>query len=401
MIQNFKLLNKPIPIILGGYVNGLGLVRGLGEAGIDSIIVDYKKNISFYSKYTLFGLVSPHPAKETDKFIEFMINLGKKLSFKGVLYCTNDIWLIPISMNQNLLEEFFYYPMSKWNIIEKCINKSKLYNIAKESGIPYPKTLIVDTINDIKKIENDLSFPIILKPAITIGFIEKLGSKGRTLIIRNDEEFKFWKNKIIERQLDNIPLILQEEIPGKINSLYTISAYSNKNGEIIAYSTGYKIRQYPPDAGTILSGRVESNNDLLDFGKQLIKYIGFHGISNTEFKKDERTGEFKLIEINPRPGMWNYSATATGINLPYIAYQEVFGKESKLIEANEENIIWIQSLPDFWLSIWGYKKNGYNAYSLSLKDWLNSIQGRKIDATFQANDIYPGVIFFLSYIFGK
>ena len=48
-----------------------------------------------------------------------------------------------------------------------------------------------------------------------------------------------------------------------------------------------------------MSGRVVHEPELFRLGQNLIKAAGFYGISNTEFKKDQRDGRFKLIEINP------------------------------------------------------------------------------------------------------
>lgn len=50
-----KLINnydKPIPIILGWGINGLGLVRSFGFVKVPVICLDTKKSLVFYSKYS-------------------------------------------------------------------------------------------------------------------------------------------------------------------------------------------------------------------------------------------------------------------------------------------------------------------------------------------------------------
>ncbi|UCH71921.1 MAG: hypothetical protein JSW62_05885, partial [Thermoplasmatales archaeon] len=78
---------KPVPIILGGEVNGYGLVRSFGEKNVPTICLDHRKNLALYSKYT-DGQICPNPS--TKEFIDYLIILGKKINSKGVFYATYD-----------------------------------------------------------------------------------------------------------------------------------------------------------------------------------------------------------------------------------------------------------------------------------------------------------------------
>lgn len=397
-MKHWKSSATPLPIILGGQVNGLGLVRGLGEAGIPSIVIDYRANMAAKSKYVLAGLQCPHPDEAMDAFVQYMAELGGELATKGVLFCTNDIWLIPISKTQHELEAYYHYPMSKWEVIERCTDKKYLYDLAAEAGIPHPQTVVLQGIGGIEEYKDRIPFPWVIKPAITVGFLEKLGSRGRTLMIQDENGLAYWQQRISACGLASVPLVLQESIPGGADALYTLTAYSDPEGEILAYSTGHKIRQNPPDAGTIVSGRVTPTPEIFHLGQRLIKHVGFYGISNTEFKKDARDGIFKLIEINPRPGMWNYATTATGINLPLMAYRQAIGEPVKPVDPVDAELVWLYSYLDLALSVHGFRRNGYAQYALSLRQWLTSIQGKRVDAVFQIRDPIPGIYDFMTVL---
>ena len=149
--------------------------------------------------------------------------------------------------------------MAEWDIIEKCWDKKYLYPIAESNNIPIPRTFFLDSISDLEKVSDRIKYPCILKPSTTIGFLEKLKANGRTLIIKDEKDLNAWKQRIILAGLGETPLILQEQIEGPPSNLYTITSYADKNSDIIAYSTGHKIRQYPPDAGTITAGGYRMN----------------------------------------------------------------------------------------------------------------------------------------------
>ena len=82
----------------------------------------------------------------------------------------------------------------------------------------------------------------------------------------------------------------------------------------------------------------------MPLGISFIKALRYHGIANTEFKYDSRDGKFKLLK-STQDQVWNYSATAAGVNLSWIAYQNVVLGLSEpinfLIEQYGYTILWI------------------------------------------------------------
>jgi carbamoylphosphate synthase large subunit len=65
---------------------------------------------------------------------------------------------------------------------------------------------------------------------------------------------------------------------------------------------------------------------VVDDGLRLLRKLGFHGVSQVEFKLDPRTGEFKLIEVNPRLWQWHSLSGSCGVDLTYIAYRDLIGQ---------------------------------------------------------------------------
>ena len=377
---------KPRGIIFGGFVNGLGLVRSLAQEGIESVVFDMRPCLAAQSK-TASYIQSPSPENETE-FIQFVIEYAKNQSLKPVCFITNDIWLVPLLKNRKKLEEFIHFPMSDWDIIEKCYDKEYLYNLCKKYDIPHPESYFPkNTLDIIEKIE-DFNFPLILKPVETIGFMERLNWNSRNYIIQNANDLKD-----VVAQLNNVGfkdrrVILQEVISGDVRSLYTFTSYSNKKGKVVAWSIGHKLRQIPPEAGTISAGKVIPNLELERIGINLIETLGFHGIANTEFKLDKNSGEFKLIEINARPGMWNLSALNSGVNLPLLAYGDVCGySEYKFTGSSDKELIWINSIYDFFYFCVGFgckKKFRHNIFQ-RIKDH----KGEKTQSIFSLSDPMP------------
>jgi predicted ATP-grasp superfamily ATP-dependent carboligase len=54
--------------------------------------------------------------------------------------------------------------------------------------------------------------------------------------------------------------------------------------------------------------------------------LRYHGIFGAEWKQDCRTGDYKLLEVNARPGWYNTQIVACGVNHVLMAYQEAHGQ---------------------------------------------------------------------------
>lgn len=160
------------------------------------------------------------------------------------------------------------------------------------------------------------------------------------------------RNEIDELGLSDYELIMQEMISGSVENLYTFSSYSD-NGDVKAYSIGHKIRQTPPE--TITSGRVVNHHDLGTLGISFIKGLRYHGIANTEFKYDSRDGKFSWLKSTQDQDLCNYSATAAGVNLSWIAYQNVVLGLSEPIKFSNRELIWIYDLMDISRAVFSNK----------------------------------------------
>lgn len=378
------------PIILGAGINALGLIRSFGENGITPILISPTRDLAFYSKYSE-SLVCPDPLTDPDLLLQFLLNLNVDT---GILFCTSDSELEFLSTNQDKLQAKFIYPMARWEILERCINKSKMYSIATNARITIPKTQVFESSNDIISSLDLIKFPIILKPANTPMFMEALGLSSRTLEINS-------KNSLLDicQRISKCPelkteLIIQERISGHMSDLFTISAYCNKASRIIAWSVGHKIRQHPPQAGTIMSGRVildKRIKKIFDYAQRLVSALSFFGICNIEFMWDSDIHDFILIEINPRPGKWNYSATASGVNLPMACYDDVIRCSKNAEIQSYKEIVWADHLSDFVMSTIVWRLKGFSDYTLNPLEWFNTLRGKKVDAVFNIRDIKPTI----------
>ena len=96
-----------------------------------------------------------------------------------------------------------------------------------------------------------------------------------------------------------------------------------------------------------------------------------------------------MIEINARPGLWNKSALASGVNLPYILYCDTLGIKHTYKKKSDKEIVWVNTFSDFYHFIIEKRKEKKISYWGSLKEWFFSIKGKKVNAIWSMADPYP------------
>jgi D-aspartate ligase len=328
------------PVIFGGYVNGYSLARAFYETyKIKSVICDIERKFSYHSIFCNLIIVE-NPNKNVEKFIYSVKNIGKAIRSESklpLLLVTNDIWLIPLAKYKNELEDIYIYSFSGWDIIEKFVNKNTLYSVSDLLGIPYPKTVIIDSNKNINI--KQLNCPLLVKPSDVNQYTHFFPDKKRNRIFDTEEKTLEYIESIYINNYTGC-FIIQEYIPGGVENLYTCTTYSNNNGEIKAASTGCKLSQSPAEAGTITSGLVKYCKEIIESTKIILESNHFFGIANTEFKYDKRDNTYKLIEVNARPGMWNYSVFLSGVNLIEYLVDDIIHNRTLFYNESKENLIW-------------------------------------------------------------
>ena len=85
-------------------------------------------------------------------------------------------------------------------------------------------------------------------------------------------------------------------------------------------------RQHPSDFGRA-STYVETV-DLPELERPSLRFlaaIDFYGLVELEYKRDQRDGAFKLLDVNARTWGYHSLGTAAGVDFPYLLYADQFG----------------------------------------------------------------------------
>ena len=319
----------PAVVADAGWVNGLAAIRSLARAGAPVVAVDHRRSaLGFRSRYAL-PVLCPDPVADVEAFRGFLHELAEALGRPAPIFPTHDGYLNAIARARDELAGAFLYPFPGWDVVGPLQSKRHQIERARDLGIPVPKT--VDEPTD------DLGYPVLVKPADPVEF--RLRFRRQSFVCESRAEL----DEAFERARPYDPLV-QELVPGGDDELYSLGSYLAPDGEALGLFSGRKLRQTPPRVGTCRVGEAVWVDAVVEQGLALLRGLGFHGLSQVEFKRDPRDGTLKLMEVNPRLWQWHGLAAACGVDLPRIAYHDLLGNRPAPVRMNGASKRWAITL---------------------------------------------------------
>ena len=375
---------NPGAVILGGDMVGLGIIRSLWQEGIPTVVLDHEPCIASYSNQKSAFFTCPPFKNHDGELLDFIEHLAGKVGLDGwVIYPTNDEAVYFLARNRDRLRKTFRVSVPPWGVVELFYDKRRTIELAEGLNIPVPRTWIVNSPENAKKL--DLEFPAVIKPAIRDRFYPS--TKKKAILIKDrDELVREFKSccQVVEPS----ELLIQDLIPGGPENLYSFCPFF-RDGAALASITARRRRQHPMDFGHA-STFVETVNipELEEMGAELLKAAGYRGICEVEFKYDQRDGTYKLLEVNTRAWGWHKIGLGAGVNFSYLLYRDLIGGQvPEVYEIRPAKWLRLSTdLPTAVKEILGGR--------LSFWEYISSLRGKKELAIFSWRDPLP---FFMEF----
>jgi len=380
---------KPIgAIILGGHVQGLGIIRSLGMNSITTHLIDNTRTpIARFSKYCRRFYYFPQ-LKHEEALVSFLVKLAKTDEFfDWVLFPTDDSEVAALSKNHELLSSFYTLTTPKWEVTRIAYDKRLAYDLAKSLGIPIPKTYFPRDLEHIKTLSNSLDFPLIIKPAI----MHKLYEKTRYKLMRVDSYLTLKEGyERISGLIPNEQIMLQEPVPGPVSHIVSYCSLCKDGIPVVSYLNRH-LRQLPMDFGKVATiVELTKNEVVAHMAQRLLKAMNYSGPSEVEFKLDERDGQFKFLDMNPRFWKQHTLGLTIGINMPLLAFKQALHEELNLPQPHHMGAKWMEITTDVFVSMAEILSG-----RMSIRDYVRSLENKKVFATLSASDPMPFLVEFV------
>jgi D-aspartate ligase len=327
------------PVFVEGLdISAYGITRSVGRHGVPVYALNDKLGDALrYSRYCRDCFLFPDDPSQPRAYAgdivpneevlcALMLEWAARFEQRPVLFATSDWFARFLSNQQQKLAQKFLFHWAAPELFTTITDKGTMVRFCERAGVKVPRTHITQSEDDMAQVARDFVYPCLVKPVhrYTAGFPVET---AKVLIAHTPQEAQAFFEKY--PQMKGATL-MQELIEGEDDQVFQYTALVNGSGEIAAYSTVRKLRQYPPGYGSMCYGQTERNPGLVEEGEKLMRALGYRGLGSLEFKYRQKDGGYYFIEMNTRLPWYNGIFADAGVNLPYLAYLDLTGQSARL-----------------------------------------------------------------------
>lgn len=300
-------------VITGDTGNALGVVRSLGEADIEPILIYLVEESHLPTLIKSKYLSVVHKVYSYKEAVNLLIMTYGNEMLKPFLYtCDDSVQSIVDDQYNTLVDKFYFFNAGKEGRINHLMDKHEISLIAEFCGCNIPKQEVVDT----GMMPRTLQYPVMTKTLkSTMGLW-----KEDSYICHSAEELQQAYKKI------QSPKLLIEEYIDKKNE-FTLMGFSCNNGNdvYIPYIVTY-LRSSSSSYGHYMEVKPFNNGELRSKAYEIIRRCKFSGCFEIEFLIDSND-KIWFLEVNFRYSFWNYALTFGGVNYPIAWAKSILGNK--------------------------------------------------------------------------
>src|SRR5579872_368657 len=373
--------STPVLVLRPHHHGALGIFRSLGMLGVPVYAVeDGEWAPPLHSRYCrgIFHWDVRH-ARSQDS-VASLLKIAGHFDRPPILIPTDDATAVLVQEAAERLQQAYQFPVLPAGLAQRLSSKRKLYFLCRKWGFPTPQTAFPQSRADVLRFLESAIFPVVLK-----GIDDRLlfgRTKVAMRIVHNAQELL---NSYDEMENPAQPnLMLQEYIPGNVDTVWMFNGYFNQKSECLAGFTGRKLRQRPAYTGMTSLGICLKNETVDQSIRTFLGSLNYRGMVDLGCRYDERDGQYKLLDVNPRVGCtFRLFVDRAGMDVVRACYLDLTGQRVEAGDA-EEGRKWLVENQDLMV-LPQYLRDG----KLTAGEWLRSLRGVRETAWFTWLDLSP------------
>ena len=302
-----------IPAI--GTPSSTAAVRSLGRRGVRTVAVtEDAAPPAAASRYCDETVRVPDPTTSLDGYESALLDVARRPSVETVLPLREaDVYVL--ARNRGTLSAHVGTPWPSLETLRRVQDRKRLFEAARAADVASPATRPLDQWGD-------RDAEVIVKPRYTVHaaeyadrFAESHTQWSTTRYVDPGEDLD--RETLVE-EMGHVPLV-QEYVPG--TDEYGFFALFDR-GEAVATFQHRQRRGWKYCGGPSAFRESVAIPDLERAGRRLLEELEWHGVAMVEFLRDPETGEFLLMEVNPR--FWSSLpfTVQAGVDFPALYWRQ-------------------------------------------------------------------------------
>ena len=277
----------------------LGAIRSLGRAGIEvHAFVEPAGGPIARSRHLAAGHhFRGDPTSLTD-VAEALRLASARIGRPAVLIPMDEASALAAAGLANRLAGSFLLPAPPPGVVRRVADKEQLAGLCAELGVPQPPLVAPEGPAEAAAAVRALGLPAVAKWSRP-WLLPPGGPLRSTTLVNSEEEAR----RLYEQGAGaGGRLLFQRLLPGGPGADWFFHGTFGAGGRLLFGGTGRKELSWPPRAGLTAVGRWVPNAEVEETARLLAGRLGYHGVLDLDFRRDAATGEYHLLDFNPRPG---------------------------------------------------------------------------------------------------
>lgn len=312
-----------ILILDAGHKQSLASARSLGRAGLRVAMGETLAQFdpaapvpAFRSRYCLRSLFLPDLVADGPAFAAAVTDFVRAYSPRVVLPTGDATISVLRPYRQRLAELGCALALAPEEALEIAADKEATLTVAKNLGIPQPRSIRINTVEGLSVPAAEFGFPFVLKP--TVSWTDRTATRIVPVDVVDEDEAR----EVVERMMAaGSGVLAQEWVPGRREGVTLFIV-----GDDILASCGHVAHRTSPPLGgaSVVRESIRSPEDSLTAAVQLARAIGLQGACEVEFRRDACNRPL-LMEINARLAGTIENAVQSGVDLPLMIWRWATG----------------------------------------------------------------------------
>lgn len=320
--MNSEYPNPTVLVTDGENRSSLAVTRSLGRYGCRVVVTGQrKKNLSSSSRYCFSSYETPAPVQDSVGYLAAVQEILSENKI-DVIFPMTESSVILLAQNRGRIPERTNLACPALEKIHTVFDKFAVFRLAQKNGIAIPQTLFENRQNFATKKDFVTKFPVVVKPGMSRiptknGFFATSVKYAANMA---DLEALYESEPVLD-----FPSMIQERIVGPGTGLFTLFDRDRH----LALFSHRRLREKPPSGGvSVVCESVPLDEEMVESSRKLLAVVGWQGVAMVEFKRDQRDGLAKLMEINGR--FWGslQLAIVSGVDFPVLLLRYIQEKNT-------------------------------------------------------------------------
>lgn len=277
----------------------MGAVRSLGRAGVDvHVVADCTGSPVRGSRFVRQLHPPPHPGASADDIAAVLRRVAARIPHPAVLIPMDDASAVAVGALREELAPSYLLPQQPGALAARVADKAELAEVCAAAGVPHPVTLIPESPEQASAMAWRLGLPVVAKWSRPWLLPTESGLRS-TVVVRSTQQARELYLRSAEA---GSRLLLQEFLPPGPDGDWFFHGYADRSGVMRAGGPGVKEQSWPRAAGLTAVGHWRSNPRVRSLAERLAGALGYRGILDLDFRRCGTTGDYHLLDFNPRPG---------------------------------------------------------------------------------------------------